>query len=161
LVLTIIQIVLIAIAAILALGLVLWLIGLFLPARRGFKASRPIYLPPYLALNQINANPFPDYFRGERQGAQFVQFLDKRGRTKVTWNQVSTGEYIEWRAESMKAPCGSFRYTIREKGIISELHYERALVIPRPMMRLFGRLISLRRESQALLQRFEPEPQKT
>jgi hypothetical protein len=157
LILTIIKLLLLAIVAVLALGALLWLIGLFIPAKRHYRTTIPVYLPVYLTLDRIEGDPFPKYFRGKRNGDAFVQRLDRKGRSTLAWQKVRIGDEIEWQAEKGKSVGGLFRYAVREKGIMCELGYQRVFIIRRPMMRVFGLLVSLRNESADVLKQFQPE----
>jgi hypothetical protein len=158
---TLIKLVLILLVAILAIGLLLWLIGLFLPAKRIYRTTNSIYLPVYMTLSKIEAQPFPKGFRGERQGDVFIQHLDRRGKLTVEWRKSGANNEVIWEATGRKHPGGSFRFTVKEKGIMSELSYERTLIIRRRMMRLFGQLISLRREAAELMKRLNYQEPKT
>lgn len=158
---TIIKLTLILLAAILAIGLLLWLTGLFLPAKRTYKTTRPVYLPLYMTLGKIDAQPFPVSFRGERHGDVFIQHLDRRGKLKVEWKKSGTENHVTWQATSRKHPAGSFGYIVGEKGIMSELTYERVLVIKRPILRVFGLAISLSKEAAGILKRIAHEEPKT
>jgi len=151
LIITTIKLFLLAIAAIVAIGLSLWVIGLMIPARRVYRTRVPIHLPVYMALNAIDERGLPAYFRGQRRDDEFTQHLDRRGRAKLTWRKERADNQIIWQADSRKYACGSFRYMVFEKGIMSEVAYERTLVICRPMMRVFGLMVSLRREAKVLL----------
>lgn len=154
-ILGLIKFVLIAIVAILGVGLLLWIAGLFVPASRRFRKTVAVYLPVYMTIQKIESQPFPSAFRGERKGNEFIQRLDRKGRTTVTWTMEDDGDAIAWQSESSRAPCGSFRYTVRERGIMSELDYERVLTIRRPMQRLFGLLVSLKKEGNDVLGRMD------
>ena len=151
----IIKFLLIATVTILAIGLLLWLIGLVLPSRRSYKTTVPVYLPLYMTIGKLEAEPFPKYFRGERNGDAFIQHLDRKGKSTITWKKTRREDKVTWETENGKAPAGTFRYAFREKGIMSELDYERTLTIRKPMMRVFGLMVSLKKEARELLKGVE------
>ena len=151
LIITLIKFLLITIVVIILVGLLLWMIGLIIPKKRTFRKRIPVHLPVYMTVNMIDQKGLPAYFRGQRHGDEFVQHLDRKGRMTVTWKKTQGDNQVLWHADSRKAACGAFRYMVFEKGIMSEVAYERTLIIRRPMMRVFGLMVSLRREAKALL----------
>lgn len=149
-------------AAIFFSGVLLWIVGMFLPAQRTFKTSKPVYLPIYLARTAIDQHPFPEGIRGTLNGNEFIQHLDRRGKSLLRWTRSEQGNEILWQAHPSKktAVSGSFRYVLEETGIMSELTYERTLVINKPILRLMGLMISLRKEANRFMKPLQPDPGK-